>query len=125
MDKNNRMSEIIQDDEIDAELLGIQQRFVVRLKAYVEELRALQSALESTETYRDACNGIYIIAHRLHGTAKTIGFARLGAMSAELELSVKQALAISSLPSIPDVRSLLDAYLGEIEAVIGKVSLRP
>jgi HPt (histidine-containing phosphotransfer) domain-containing protein len=112
------MRDVMREEDFQTELVGVQQRFKLRLEAYLEELRLLHGSLGTSDKDRALCAEIHVIAHRLHGTAKMVGFDKTGTLSADLELSITQALAASGPLDLGQVTGRLKDLLAEIECVL-------
>ncbi|MGO4910072.1 Hpt domain-containing protein [Pseudorhodobacter sp. W20_MBD10_FR17] len=102
-------------DTFQAGMMRIQQRFLQSLDSHADEIFRLSEALGKSETDRATCAEILAIAHKLHGTAKTVGFDEIGTKAATLENSVHPALFVTAVPDVSDVRRLLEDLLDEIE----------
>ncbi len=105
-------------DKLQAGLLRIRQRFLQNLDSQADDIFRLLEALGNPDTDRPTCAEIRSIAHRLNGTAKTVGFEDIGVKSARLENRVEQALAATGVPDVRAVRQDLEDLLDEIEETL-------
>lgn len=105
-------------DIFQAGLLRIRQRFLLSLDSHADEIFRLSEALGKPKTDPATCAEIKSIAHKLHGTAKTVGFDEIGTKAAKLENCVHQALSATAVPEVSGVRELLEDLLDEIEQAL-------
>ncbi len=99
-------------------LTRIRQRFLLNLDIQADDLFQLLERLGNTHADHATCTEIHAIAHRIHGTAKTIGFAEIGVKSAELELYISQAMLTSGPLDAMPIFDLLENLLDEIESTL-------
>jgi chemotaxis protein histidine kinase CheA len=105
-------------DHFEAGLARIRQRFLQSLDTHADDMFRLLEALGEPETDRATCSEIQAIAHRLHGTAKTVGFEAIGIKSAQLESCAVQALSAPGAPNVDAISSFLEDALDEIEEAL-------
>lgn len=105
-------------DTFQAGLMRIRQRFLQNLDTHADGIFRLLEALGKPETDRATCSEIQAIAHKLHGTAKTVGFDEIGIKAAKLENCADQALSATGAPDVGEVRNLVEDLLDEIEEAL-------
>ncbi|WP_050523583.1 Hpt domain-containing protein [Pseudorhodobacter wandonensis] len=105
-------------DTFQAGLMRIRQRFLQSLDTHSDGISRLSKALGKPDTDQETCAEIRTIAHRLHGTAKTVGFDEIGTKAANLEICVSQALSATAVPDVNKVRRLLEDLSDEIEVAL-------
>lgn len=113
-----RAMDLTQDNNLEAGLSRIRQRFLQRLDGQADEIFNLLEILGNPATDAETSASLHAIAHKLHGTAKTVGFAKLGEISAELELCISQAMSNSGAADVVAVRNRTEQLLDEIEATL-------
>ena len=82
-----------QTDPIAASLAGIRMRFVADLNGRRKELDRLVEAIDDTPEGRERMRQACRIAHRIVGTAGTLGLPALGEIAAEAEDAMLAATA--------------------------------
>jgi HPt (histidine-containing phosphotransfer) domain-containing protein len=102
-------------DPFQAGLLRIRQRFLQNLDTQADNIFRLLEALGKPETDRATSAEIQAIAHKLHGTAKTVGFDAIGTKAAKAESSAEMVISAAGTPDVTALRSHLDDLLDEIE----------
>jgi chemotaxis protein histidine kinase CheA len=112
------MTSVAQAEQLQSGIERIRQRFLQGLDARAEQIFELLNKLGNAESDREACMEIHAIVHKLHGTAKTVGFPTIGTMSAEFEHYINDLLAKPGTPDTVVVQVLLDELLDEIEALL-------
>lgn len=112
------MASVAQAEQLQSGLERIRQRFLQGLDARAEQIFELLDRLGNSETDRETCVEIHAIAHKLHGTAKTVGFPKIGTMSAALEHLINDTLAKPGTPDTIMVHAQLDELLDEIEGLL-------
>jgi HPt (histidine-containing phosphotransfer) domain-containing protein len=112
------VDQMTETDTFQAGLLRIRHRFLQSLDPHADEIFRLSEALGKPETDRATCAEIRAIAHKLHGTAKTVGFDEIGSKAATLENCVHQALSATAVPEVSGVREFLEDLLDKIEQVL-------
>lgn len=110
--------DLTQDNNLEAGLARIRQRFLQRLNGQADEIFNLLETLGNPTTDPETCTSLHAIAHKLHGTAKTVGFAQVGEMSAALELCISQAMSTPGPLDVAPIRDRLEQLLDEIEATL-------
>lgn len=112
------MTNAAQAEQLKLGIELIRQRFLQGLDVRAEQIFELLGKLGNAESDRDSCMEIHAIVHKLHGTAKTVGFPTIGTLSAELERYINDLLAKPGTPDTFVVQAMLDELLDEIEGLL-------
>lgn len=113
------MTSVAQAEQLQSGIERIRQRFLQGLDTRAEQILELLNQLENPDKDRETCLEIHAIVHKLHGTAKTVGFPKIGTMSAELEHHINDLLAKPGPPDTVVIQVLLDELLDQIEGLLG------
>ncbi|WP_299783747.1 Hpt domain-containing protein [uncultured Marivita sp.] len=101
--------------DLSPQLALIRGRFLDRLAQRCIEIETLVQQIETDGVQVDLVQEIAGRAHKIAGVAPTLGFARLGSLSVDIEARLSKLLSQSAWP---DARERIEAYLTEIEAVL-------
>ncbi|WP_342238801.1 Hpt domain-containing protein [Inquilinus sp. OTU3971] len=77
-------------DALQAQLDRLRAKFAAELPQTLAEAEALLAALRAGDG--EALKGLHFVAHRLHGTGGTMGFAALSGVAAALEARLDACL---------------------------------
>lgn len=77
-------------DALQAQLDRLRAKFAAELPQTLAEAEALLAALRAGDA--EALKGLRFVAHRLHGTGGTMGFAALSSAAASLEVRLDACL---------------------------------
>ena len=104
-------------------LSRIRARFVNELQDRVVRLDELKEHLAKIPTDRIALNEVGQIAHKIAGTAATLGFPNLGSLATETEDYIHR-FAETGMPPYHDVRAKVDAFYDCVRDVGASVPAR-
>jgi len=89
-------------------LARVRKRFIEELGPRRDSLALLRDEGEKTKWAQEHVTSIGRIAHKIAGTAATVGFAKLGTLAAELDDLTARDITESDTLSIEIVRRLED-----------------
>lgn len=103
---------------INAALVPMRTKFVGQMLSRLGQLEALRCAVNDGREPLPSMAEIGQIAHRMSGVAETLGFARIGRLSMEVDMQVAAALSTQGQVSQSwrSVEPLLEDLLDEMEA---------
>jgi len=104
--------------KLEAGFARVRERFVLGLEDREEEFLDLLEVLSEPGQTESSVDGIRAKAHKLHGLAGTVGFARLGSLAAQLESHIDLLQAGPRPLEVGFVKELLDAVLDEIQIIL-------
>lgn len=96
----------MRDLRIASALDKVRARFINELPRYSHELTMLRTQVEHGVLLREASTEICLIAHRMAGTAATLGFPEIGSAAARLEEAVSRRSHAETGPA--DLLTLMD-----------------
>ena len=106
----------MKDHIIASALARDRTKFLEELPKSLHELQALRRQVELGVSLKDASGEIGLIAHRLSGTAATLGFQDLGAAASGLEALTTRRTSPDILPD--DLLPHLDRLLGLMQTAL-------
>ena len=122
------MKNRVPDQELSAELLRpILAKFRQRLSQSFHKYENFQEKISINELSTEVCEAIMVDAHKLAGSARTLGFSELGASAAEVEGYVKGILVLKDFENgsaalaptfgrfLSNVSEVLDGYTDDTE----------
>lgn len=104
--------------KLEAGFARVRERFVQGLEDREEEFLDFLEMLGDPAHTESSVDGIRAKAHKLHGLAGTVGFARLGALAAQLENHIDLLQAGPRPLEVGFLKELLDALLDEIQIIL-------
>ncbi|PRX33829.1 Hpt domain-containing protein [Meinhardsimonia xiamenensis] len=95
----------------------IRKRYAEQLREHGARLRPLLDQLVSGRATQDILEEVQFRAHKIHGTAATLGFAELGTRAAECEHETQAQLAAGNVApaALARVAARLELLIREIE----------
>lgn len=101
--------------QLEAGLARVRERFCLSLEDRIDELYELLENLGDEALCERACVEIRARAHKLHGIAASVGFARMGTLAAQLEHQIDLLIDGSQPQDSAIVQDLLNVLLDEME----------
>jgi chemotaxis protein histidine kinase CheA len=103
---------------LESGIARIRERFILGLEDREDEFLDYLEIVDDPAQSENAINSIRAKAHKLHGLAGTVGFARLGSLAAQLEHHIDLLLAGPRPLEVGFAKELLNALLDEIETIL-------
>lgn len=101
--------------QLQAGLARVRERFILSLEDRIDEFYELLEYLADDGCRGQACAEIRARAHKLHGIAGSVGFARMGALAAQLEQHIDLLRGGPTPNDTEFVQELLNVLLDEME----------
>lgn len=96
----------------------LKEKFIDTLDSKIADLDRLMQYLENPELAERACREIRTRVHKIHGTAGTMGFPRMGALASQLENFIDKLFNAGPVTDTKFVGELLDSLLDEMESAV-------
>jgi len=101
-------------DVLQSKLDAIRAKFLVLLDDRLDELECLRRLIDQEEQSQNALRQTQSIAHKIYGSAGTLGFTDLGESAAETEEAIIHYLTGKDpIPTLEDTKNIIDSFLDE------------
>lgn len=109
------------DSGVSSGLARVRARFVDELQGRRARIGMLRADLDHAAQPMGALTGIRQIAHKIAGTAATLGFPDLGALAAEIDDTVLR-LSVDGCPPSQALVARIDRMLAMMDTIIASRS---
>ena len=110
---------IMMDATLSEGLARVRKRFVAELRPRRDTLALLREEGEQTKWAQEQVMSVGRIAHKIAGTAATVGFAKLGAIAAELDDLTTQDGNVSEM-SRNELARLLESVIALADHILAE-----
>jgi len=97
---------------------AVRMRYLDAMEITIIELDALLGAIDRPDIQEQALEGIRFRAHKISGTAETLGYPRIGELAHDVETAVDQRTSWSGSSQTKKIRALLEVLLEEMEQTL-------
>jgi HPt (histidine-containing phosphotransfer) domain-containing protein len=99
-------------------LESVRRRFLEMLPARVEHLQELSAGIADPAQCETSLTQASFEAHKIAGTAGTLGFPRLGQLAAGAEAAIGQHIVARGRTPAPGLKAMIDELIAEGARVI-------
>lgn len=100
------------------EIEAVRTRFLDTMETTVLEFDALLGGIESPDFREKALEGIRFRAHKISGTAATLGYPRIGDLARQVETAIDERTASSESREPGMISRLVETLLEEMEQAL-------
>jgi len=99
-------------DILQGQLDTIRVKFIALLDDRLDELEYLRELIDRDEQRQKALQQTQFIAHKIYGSAGTLGMTEIGQLAAKTEETIIQYLSGKGTgPTLQDTKRVIDAFL--------------
>ena len=99
-------------DILQGQLDTIRVKFIALLDDRLDELEYLRELIDRDEQRQKALQQTQFIAHKIYGSAGTLGMTEIGQLAAKTEETIIQYLSgKGNGPTLQDTKRVIDAFL--------------
>ncbi|MEH6359728.1 MAG: Hpt domain-containing protein [Amylibacter sp.] len=99
-------------DILQGQLETIRAKFIALLDDRLDELEYLRELIEQDGQRQKALQQTQFIAHKIYGSAGTLGLTEIGQLAAKTEETIIQYLSgKSNSPTLQDTKRVIDTFL--------------
>lgn len=100
------------ENPLQDQLKVVRERFITLLEERRNELEVLRDQIDQQDNNVEALQQTQFIAHKIAGTAGTLGFPIFGQLAAKTENTIIQHLSGKGLsPTFDDTKQVIDRFL--------------
>lgn len=105
-------------DVLQCKLDTIRAKFIALLDDRLDELECLREHIDQEEQSQNALRQTQSIAHKIYGSAGTLGFTDLGQSAAETEeVIINYLTGKDPIPTLEDTKNIIDIFLDKASDV--------
>jgi HPt (histidine-containing phosphotransfer) domain-containing protein len=99
-------------DILQGQLEAIRSKFISLLDDRLDELECLREQIEHEDQRQNALYNIQFIAHKIYGSAATLGLTEIGQLASETEeMIIHYLIEIDPIPTLEDTKNIIDSFL--------------
>jgi HPt (histidine-containing phosphotransfer) domain-containing protein len=99
-------------DILQGQLETIRAKFISLLDDRLDELECLREQIDHEDKRQNALYHIQFIAHKIYGSAATLGLTDVGQSAAKTEETIIQYLiGIDPIPTLEETKNIIDSFL--------------
>ena len=103
------------DIDIQSKIIAVRLRFHQSMEGTILDLESLSNALPEHLQPAEVMAAIRLRAHRIAGTAPSLGYVSVGDIAGQVEHAVNQWTSCESLDAEHQVSALVESLLDEME----------
>ena len=100
------------ENQLQDRLKVVRKRFLNLLDDRVDELEILRDHIDQQERRQEVLQKTQFIAHKISGTAGTLGFVEIGKLAAQTEETIIQFLSGKKIhPTFESTKQVIDCFI--------------